>query len=247
MNERENFLARWSRRKLEIEDKTRAADPSADSAAGKAADDQPAAGGADVKSRAEGAAPDGAATAEPEFDFLSRLPSIESITATTDIRAFLTPGVPPELTRAALRRAWSVDPSIRDYIGLAENQWDFNSGEIPGFGPLDLTDDLRKIVAEIVGGGPGGVAEPAAVPAGQAASEESQPAAGVAESPAASGPKAVPTAATATVSAARKQEVAARDENLVQGTKENVAMQQEEPAAKDIKPAQHGHGGALPR
>jgi Protein of unknown function (DUF3306) len=44
-------------------------------------------------------------SAEPAFD-VTKLPPIESITADSDIRAFLAPGVPPELTRAALRRAW---------------------------------------------------------------------------------------------------------------------------------------------
>jgi len=67
----------------------------------------------------------------------SRLPPIESITADSDVTAFLEPGVPAELTRAALRRAWAIDPSIRDFIGIAENQWDFNDPNgIPGFGPL---------------------------------------------------------------------------------------------------------------
>ena len=64
------------------------------------------------------------AAPKPEFD-LTSLPSLESITAATDIRAFLAPGVPPELTRAALRRAWSADPAIRDFVGLPENDWDF--------------------------------------------------------------------------------------------------------------------------
>ena len=50
----------------------------------------------------------------------------ESIVAESDVRAFLAPGVPPELTRAALRRTWSADPKIRDFIGLSENSWDFN-------------------------------------------------------------------------------------------------------------------------
>ena len=54
------------------------------------------------------------------------LPSLESIAADTDIGAFLQSGVPAELTRAALRRAWASDPAIRDFIGIAENQWDFN-------------------------------------------------------------------------------------------------------------------------
>ena len=53
------------------------------------------------------------------------LPPIGSIGAASDIRPFLAPGVPVDLTRAALRRAWSTDPAIRDFIGLSENSWDF--------------------------------------------------------------------------------------------------------------------------
>ena len=59
------------------------------------------------------------------FD-MSSLPPIDSIVATTDIRPFLAPGVPAELTRAALQKAWRSDPAIRDFIGLSENSWDFN-------------------------------------------------------------------------------------------------------------------------
>src|SRR5262249_57174419 len=62
---------------------------------------------------------------EPGLD-LARLPPLESITAETDIRAYPAPGVPAELTRAALRRVWSADPQIRDFVGLSENSWDFN-------------------------------------------------------------------------------------------------------------------------
>jgi len=68
------------------------------------------------------------------------LPSLEQIAADTDIGAFLQSGVPAELARAALRRAWASDPAIRDFIGIAENQWDFNDPDgIPGFGPLLAT------------------------------------------------------------------------------------------------------------
>ena len=85
------------------------------------------------------------------FD-LTKLPPIESITAESDIRAFLAPGVPLELTRAALRRAWAADPKIRDFIGLSENAWDFNApGAIHGFGPLEMTDELRDRIAQMVG------------------------------------------------------------------------------------------------
>jgi hypothetical protein len=57
--------------------------------------------------------------------------------------------VPPELTLAALRRAWSADPAIRDFIGLSENAWDFNASYgVPGFGSLDL-EEVRRIVAQV--------------------------------------------------------------------------------------------------
>ena len=52
------------------------------------------------------------------------LPPIATISAGSDIRPFLSAGVPADLTRAALRRAWSVDPGIRDFIGLSENSSD---------------------------------------------------------------------------------------------------------------------------
>ena len=85
---------------------------------------------------------------------LSNLPPIESITAATDVTAFLRQGIPQELRRAALRRAWASDPTIRDFVGLAENAWDFNDPHaMPGFGPLDYSDEqLGALVDRIVGG-----------------------------------------------------------------------------------------------
>ena len=100
------------------------------------------------------APPDAAETpADAEVD-LSSLPPIESITGGTDITAFLRKGIPPELSRAALRRAWAADPSIRDFVGLAENAWDFNDPDaMPGFGPLDCSEEqLAALVDRIVGG-----------------------------------------------------------------------------------------------
>src|SRR5262249_20388429 len=79
-------------------------------------------------------------------------PRTKLIAAETDIRAFLAPGVPAELTRAALRRAWAADPKIRDFIGLSENSWDFNApGAMTGFGSLEMTDELRQQIARMVG------------------------------------------------------------------------------------------------
>jgi len=92
------------------------------------------------------------AAAEEPFDPAS-LPSIESIVANTDISGFLQSRVPAALTRAALRQAWSSDPAIRDFIGIAENQWDFNDpNAMPGFGPLLEGDRLPELLAQALGG-----------------------------------------------------------------------------------------------
>lgn len=86
-----------------------------------------------------------------EFD-LASLPSLDAITATTNVAAFLRKEVPLELGRAALRRAWTADPFIRDFVGLAENTWDFNDpNAIPGFGALDYSpEQLRKLLAQVI-------------------------------------------------------------------------------------------------
>jgi hypothetical protein len=99
----------------------------------------------------DAASPEDALPASGTFDPAS-LPPIESITSGTDIRAFLRSGVPAELARAALRRVWASDPAIRDFIGIAENQWDFTDpASIPGFGPLRETDDVASLMAQAVG------------------------------------------------------------------------------------------------
>ena len=91
--------------------------------------------------------------ADEPFDPAS-LPSIETITVDTDICAFLQSRVPAALTRAALRQAWASDPAIRDFIGIAENQWDFNEPTaMPGFGPMLETDNVPALLARALGGG----------------------------------------------------------------------------------------------
>jgi hypothetical protein len=86
-----------------------------------------------------------------DFDIAS-LPPIDSITANSDIRAFLQSGVPADLAKAALRRAWTEDPAIRNFIGIAENQWDFTDPTaIPGFGPLQPGDSVQDLVAQAMG------------------------------------------------------------------------------------------------
>lgn len=142
MSEPENFLERWSRRKAG--GRTEAADQP-ERAPAKAADPvQP--------SPVDAASPNPATEAEvPTFDIAS-LPSLDSITAATDVRAFLAPGVPAELTRAALRRAWTADPAIRDFRGLQENDWDFNDPNgVPGFGQFAPGEDIKRLIAQVFG------------------------------------------------------------------------------------------------
>jgi hypothetical protein len=79
------------------------------------------------------------------------LPSLDSIDANTDVSVFMQPGVPVDLQVAALRRAWSVDPAIRDFKGMAENDWDFTvAGTVFGFGDLESDFDGR-LLAQAVG------------------------------------------------------------------------------------------------
>jgi hypothetical protein len=118
----EDFLSRWSRRK-------RMANVPVSSEA-------PASRLEEAKDENIPSPLTGAADAVEEFD-LSTLPPLESISATTDVTAFLRKGVPPALSREALRRAW-----------------DFNDPDaMPGFGPLDYSpEELRDLVSRIVGG-----------------------------------------------------------------------------------------------
>ena len=79
------------------------------------------------------------------------LPTIDSIGAESNIRAFLEAGVPDDLARAALRRVWSLDHSIRDFVGLSENSWDFNApGAMAGFGPID-GEEVGRLLTRLLG------------------------------------------------------------------------------------------------
>jgi hypothetical protein len=158
MSEPENFIARWSRRKRDAADDADAAKlpatrGTADEGAQESKQESKQESGhaaADDRAKQDATA---AQTTSPELAFdVTSLPPIDSIGAETDIRAFLAPGVPADLTRAALRRAWAADPKVRDFVGLADYDWDFNTpGAIPGFGPLEMTDELRRQVAQMVG------------------------------------------------------------------------------------------------
>jgi hypothetical protein len=160
-----DFLTRWSRRKRDVTETEQAKVPHV----GASGEHDTIAENA-IAENAKSVEPvDAIEPPAPAFD-LKSLPPIESITAATDIRPFLAPGVPADIARAALRRAWSSDPRIRDFVGLADYDWDYHTpGSAAGFGPLEMTDELRRMVARIVGGSvdtdtPKGPGEPATGP-----------------------------------------------------------------------------------
>jgi hypothetical protein len=142
MTGHENFFSRWARVK-----RNAGLGPATEGVTEMSGLSTPAAGSpaaAGSKSRSD-------AAADELFD-PAGLPSIEAITFNTDIRGFLQGGVPAELARAALRRAWASDPAIRDFIGIAENQWDFNDPDaIAGFGPLQAQDSTPALLARALG------------------------------------------------------------------------------------------------
>ncbi|MCA3365557.1 MAG: DUF3306 domain-containing protein [Roseomonas sp.] len=129
--ENEGFLSRWSRRKRAVVEGRAPAEPTPPAPL-------------EVKPEAP--------PAEPEDDFdLSSLPPIESLTIESDFKAFLHRKVPLELRTAALRRAWSLDPAIRDFIGPADYAWDFNAPDgVPGFA-LELGGDAMKLLSHALG------------------------------------------------------------------------------------------------
>jgi hypothetical protein len=174
----------------------------------------------------------------PDVD-LSSLPPIESIDAATDITAFLRKGIPQELSRAALRRAWSADPAIRDFIGLAENAWDFNDpNAMPGFGLLDCSEaELGDLVDRIVGGVRRAAENlpnplPESRDEGRQADPEDHPE-----------PKSCSAEAIA--------DIRSTDEAAVDGSPQSLAAPQPEAAqgadCNQIPIRRRTHGGALPR
>lgn len=134
MSEPEDFLSRWSRRKREAE---AASDSEAKPAVSEAAADE--------------ATVPASAPEETAFD-VARLPSLESIVADTDVSVFMKAGVPQALRHAALRRAWTSDPAVRDFRGLQENDWDFTAPDsVPGFGTFKSEDEIKELAQRLFG------------------------------------------------------------------------------------------------
>jgi hypothetical protein len=148
----EGFLSRWSRRKRQAVAK---APPPAEPAVVPAVvpDEPPEAPplAAEVAAPGPEAPPGGeASAADGAFDPAS-LPPVESLTAESDLRPFMQPRVPAALRQAAMRRMWSLDPVIRDFVGPADYAWDFNAPDgVPGFA-LELGGDIARLLAQAIG------------------------------------------------------------------------------------------------
>ena len=219
----DNFIGRWSRLKRETESEKRRAEkpghapPEARTELPAAASAQPSAAPGETHR-----------DTAPPFD-PATLPSIDSIVAGTDIRAFLQKGVPAELTKAALRRVWMTDPAIRDFVEVAENQWDFTDpASIPGFSTLKAGDEIREVASQAIG-------KPleAPPPVGLTGEEEERRSS-----------DSQPESIAADTAPAPSQRESADD----QSTLVFAASQHPEPTS-DSSPApkRKGHGAAMPR
>ena len=232
----EDFLKRWSRRKREAE-------------AAKAVLPEEKTRDAEARAPEDTVADDSSHAPQAEFDPAS-LPPIESITAVSDITAFLRDGVPVELTRAALRRVWTADPSIRNFVGLSENAWDFTDpNAMPGFGPLESTDEIRRMIARVVDQ----IGETVRSQAGDAQARRAEATEMSQDSGTVTAADHTDEAAGQTASA-RPQVTKVTAENLdsqvlLHSNKEDAAMQHDvtEDVKKTKQLSQRIHGTALPR
>jgi hypothetical protein len=237
MSDPNDFLARWSRRKRQ------AADEVVPATAGEPGDDTERAPERDKAVETPAAAAQTTQPAKEPFDPAS-LPSIESITAATDIRAFLAPGVPVELTRAALRRMWAADPQIRDFVGLAEYAWDFNASDsMPGFSPLEMTDALRAQIARMFSPPPA-----PQISAGDAAGTSPQLTMVAKELTSGERVPAEPAAAPIQDQEAKAQDELSGQNEMAQRNKDSIAPQYEVSKGDDMpSTVPRRHGGALPK
>ena len=149
-----DFISRWSRRKLQTD--ATPSEPQVHETPAPASQTSET-GRADEPAPAEAEQHDGEITAEE----LAALPSLEELTAASDITGFLRKGIPLALRNRALRRMWAIDPAIRDFVGDARDYaWDWNTpGGVPVSGPLPATMDVKKMVQDIFGRDPAKPAE----------------------------------------------------------------------------------------
>lgn len=244
MTEPEDFLKRWSQRKRDAKAESKVATES--DAERQRSSDRTGDDNAGTRDAQRANAHVGEPAPENVFD-LSKLPSLDSIGPATDIRVFLQPGVPEALSRAALRRAWSADPGIRDFVGLAENSWDFTAGDgMHGFGALDPAD-AKRLIAQLLGGDDDKDTQAATAVA------DAQDSSGDAELENGAVTHAIPVTTGDAAEPAREKAVNGTDDQLEIGSavlsdaapQDNVAAQDKR--AEPMPQVRRVHGRALPQ
>jgi Protein of unknown function (DUF3306) len=228
MNDPDNFFSRWSRRKQEAGERTETKEAAGNPPAEPVAKSEP------------GGVASAPKTAQlPKLDVES-LPPIESISAETDITAFMRTGVPEALKRAALRRAWSSDPAIRDFVEVNENYWDAAGPDgIPGFGDVNPNLDVKRMVSELFG----------EIPREDTSSKSDE--GRVVDSPTAPAPNQAEAATLVQPESALVENIPPRSENAAPQTE--VAAQAEPAEQSDLKKPvpekkiARRHGGAIPQ
>jgi len=213
----EPFISRWSRRKR-------------DGGTGPApAETSPAATVAPAAAKP--------VDPEPEVD-PATLPRIEEMTAKSDFSVFLKKGVPEVLKRQALRHAWTIDPAIRDFVEVAENQYNWNlPGAVPGYGEIAAGTDVKALLAQAIGERPK-VVEPSQTDQTAALQQECDNAGGQALEQQASSDQQTETVDAAVPAASGAAQIP------------REAPQPEDHETEDRAPphrlARRRHGGALP-
>jgi hypothetical protein len=208
----DDFLARWSRRKR----------------AARSGEDHTPDEEAHAAPEAESDSQLPPAAAEPT----EPLPSLNDLTADSDLAAFLRNGVPAALKNAAMRKMWSLDPTIRDYIGPSEYAWDFNRpGSMAGFGPLAAGKSVADFLSTVSRAIP---AEKAAT-SSEAPPEATATASEHAGSPSAAEPVQPPCVPIDPPPPGNEVEVTAEPA-------EELGLAESSPASPRAR-----HGGALPR
>lgn len=148
----DGFLARWAQRKRAVRRAERPETPPPPEA-------ESSLDGAVAP--ADGAACPDTTDEEADHALLADLPSLADLTAETDLTPFLRAGIPAALRNAALRKMWSVDPAIRDFVSEArEYAYDWNTpGSVPGLGPLLPSDDVKAMLGRMFNAAPSEAAE----------------------------------------------------------------------------------------
>jgi len=234
----EGFLLRWSRLKREPGPPADPVSPDAPAAIADAASEEPA-------------------TALD--DIIAALPDIQALVPGQDISAFMRAGVPLALRNQALRRMWSIDPAIRDFVSEAlDYAYDYNTpGGAPGFAPMTanagqvqaVLDGFDRALSGLTGESE---AKSGALPIAQDNMSQAGPAtaaslaghAALHEKPTPTDPASTPAVVAMPVAPGEVVGIPANPG--VAAAARDVAAQEKRHESKNLQPARRRHGGALP-